>query len=137
MNEILFIINSAFTRGGFTVETEVSGVRLHKSSTIRYAVPKLKKIEVSKCAAGRGQYLGAETTVTAAVKCYGTECGFRDGPTLRGMVEAVGRILLLEHEKNVRMTEIGELITDAVTGRLFITVTVVLKGYEDAEVVAA
>ena len=52
-------------------------------------------------------------------------------------MEAVGRILLLEHDKNVRMTEIGELITDAVTGRLFITVTVVLKGYEDAEVVAA
>ena len=137
MNEILFIISSAFTRGGFTVEAEESGVKLHKNSTVRYAFPKLKKIDTSKSVSGRGQYLGCETTVTAAVKCYGTECGFSDGETLRGMIGATGRILLLEHGKNVKWLSTGEVTRDAVTGRLYITVTLELRGYEDAEVVSA
>ena len=137
MDDILLLISSAFTRGGFTVETEESEVRMHRNTAVRYAFPKLKKAETSKSVSGRGQYLGSETTVTAEVKCFGTECGYSDGAVLRTMVGRTGRILLLQHEKNVKWLSTGEITRDAVTGRLFITVTLVIRGYEEAEVTAS
>ena len=137
MSEILFILSSAFTRGGYTVEAEESGVDLWKKKNIRYAIPEIKKIESSKCVGGRGLYLGTESTVTAVVRCYGKDCEFRDGPYLRDLIAGVGRILLLQHGENIRWISTGETVQDTLTGRNVIAVTLEIKGYEDVEVGAA
>ena len=137
MDEILFIIDSAFTRGGFTVEPEESGVDLWKKKDVRYAIPKIKKIETSKCVGGLGLYLGIEATVTAEVKCYGRDCEFRDGPYLRDLIAGVGRILLLQHGSSIRWISTGETVQDTLTGRNVITVTLEIKGYDETEVETA
>ena len=134
MDELLFLITTVFSRGGFTVEPERSGIELWKRGDVRYAIPKIKRIGASEGVSGRGQYLGCEVTVDAEVRCYGTDCGYADGDHLRDLIGGVGQILLLMHGKNVKWISSGEVVRDPVTGRNVITVTLELKGYEDVEV---
>lgn len=136
MNSILTMLASAFGRGGFTVLDEESATRLHGMGSSLAAVPRLKKYEPSKCVSGRGLYLGTESKVTAAVKCYGKECGYSDGDALRTAAARAGRLLLLENGGSVRWISTGELVRDAAAGRLAVTVIIELAVYEETEVVS-
>lgn len=134
MNELLTLINLAFSGAGFNTLTEESAAQLHFFGNVRFAVPKIKKAECSPTVSGRGEYIGQEETVTAAIRCYGTECGYSDGDGLRTMVGTAKRIMLLNSASNVRWLSTGELVRDPVTRRLVITVIAELTGYTDAEV---
>lgn len=131
---ITTIINQVFTEAGFTVLEDYSSTQMFNYKDGCYAIPRIKKTEVSKIVTGRGLYVGQEMTVTAAVRCLGADCGFSDSSELAFMIKKAERGLMFDRAENIRWISTGEAVRDNAVGRLSVTVLIEMTVYDDREV---
>lgn len=133
METIDGMLEQILERGGFRALTSIGGIDLLGNKDVYYAVPTIKKCEVSKLADAGGNCSGAEYVYTAALRCMGRDCRYTDREELDIMIGKMIRYIRLVLNCTVRSVIRGETVRCSETRRLEETVCVTVVGYEEYE----